>query len=160
MEDKFKSWLQQHGAEILPPTNEYEDTRFKGKEVGVRYKSGKFSNKYAEEAYNCYKQGKKWDGRPFKTGRKKSYIKEKIAIQKRDGCNCFYCGEEMTEDDLTLEHLIPLTAGGLNELSNMVLAHEECNKLMGNKPLVEKVKYAISAQGNKTREVDDDTPPF
>ena len=145
MEDKFKTWLQQNGAEILPSSSDYEEIRFKGSEVGVKYKSGKFSGKYASNAYYCYKRNKNWDGRPIRTGRKNSYIKEKREIIKRDGSACFYCGN-LLEDDITLEHLIPLTAGGLNNLSNMVLAHEECNHKMNHKKLVDKVSYALKTR--------------
>lgn len=145
MKQTFKEWLQQNGAEVLPCTNEYEEIRFKGSEVGVKYKSGKYSNAYAQKAYNCYLSGSKWDGRPIKTGRKNTYVKEKKQILKRDGSACFYCGALMG-NDITLEHLIPLTAGGQNNLSNMVLAHEDCNKKMGYKPIVDKVNYALKTR--------------
>jgi len=142
MEDKFKLWLQQNGAEILPCTNEFELIRFEGSETGVKYKSGKYSNPYAQNAFICFTTGKKWDGRPLNVGRKANYKKEKEALVKRDGCHCFYCGKPLL-DDITLEHLISLTSGGLNNLSNMVLAHEDCNNFMGHKPLNEKVNYAL-----------------
>lgn len=145
METKFSLWLQQNGAEILPVSNEYEEIRFKGSEIGVKYKSGKYSNEYAKNAFDCYKNGKKWNGRPINVGRKNTYVKEKKEIIKRDGTACFYCGR-LLEDDITLEHLIPLTAGGLNNLSNMVLAHENCNSKMNHKPLVEKVNHALKTR--------------
>ncbi len=145
---KFKDWLKQHGAEILPTSNEYESLRFKGSEVGVFYKSGKYSGEYALHAYNSFRRGKSWDGRPIKTGRKKIYVKEKKQLIKRDGTACFYCGN-LLEDDITLEHLIPLTSGGKNILSNMVLAHEECNQKMGHKGINEKVNYAIKIRVEK-----------
>lgn len=147
MESKFATWLQQNGAEILPNTNEYEEIRFKGSEIGVKYKSGKYSNEYAKNAYYCYSKGKKWNGRPISVGRKNTYVKEKREIIKRDGSDCFYCGNPLNED-ITLEHLIPLTSGGLNNLSNMVLAHEECNHKMNHKHLVEKVNYALKTRLN------------
>ena len=143
--NKFQKWLEQNGAEILPVTNEYEEIRFKGSEVGVKYRSGKFSGSYAKDAYFCYLHNKKWNGRPVSVGRKGSYRKEKIAILERDGHECFYCGKELWED-ITLEHLIAIILGGTNELSSMVLAHEKCNQKMGHKPLVEKVEYAIKTR--------------
>ncbi len=145
MASKFAVWLQQNGAEILPNSNEFEEIRFKGSEIGVKYKSGKYSGSYAENAFKCYLDGKKWDGRPISVGRKNSYVKEKRSILKRDGSTCFYCGKAL-EDDITLEHLIPLTAGGINNLSNMVLAHESCNNRMGDKHLIEKVAYALQTR--------------
>jgi hypothetical protein len=140
---KFKRWLENNGAEILPNTNDYELIRFKGKETGVIYKTGKMSGRYAEEAFNCYKQGVPWNGRPISTGRSYSYVKEKKQLLKRDGWNCFYCGLPL-KDDVSLEHLIPLTQGGLNILSNMVLAHEKCNMELWNKTICQKVEVAIT----------------
>src|SRR6478609_1200626 len=142
MESKFKTWLQQNGAEILPVTNEFEEIRFKGSEIGVRYKSGKYSNEYARNAYYCYSNGHKWEGRPVSFGTQPHYKKEKKAILKRDGTACFYCGE-LLGDDITVEHLISLVSGGSNTLGNMVLAHESCNNSAGNKHVVEKIGLAL-----------------
>lgn len=140
--DKFKKWLIQRGAEILPNSTEYELLRFKGKEIGVVYKSGKTSNDYTKKAIIAFNNNKRWDGKPYKVGRKKTYKKEKIAIQKRDGSNCFYCNKPL-ENDITLEHLISLVQGGKNTLGNMVLAHQECNNDAGNLTVVQKVNIAI-----------------
>ena len=140
--DKFKDWLILNGAEILPKTNEYELLRFKGKEVGVVYNSGKTSNGYTHNAIICFSKNKKWDGRPINVGRKPGYFKEKKKLIERDGTNCFYCGLPM-EDDITLEHLIPLVSGGKNTLSNMVLCHEKCNQEAGVLTIVQKVEIAI-----------------
>jgi hypothetical protein len=148
MNTKFKKWLEQNGAEILPNTNEFEWIRFKGSETGVIYTSGKFSNDYAKKAFESYKQGKKWDGRPINIGRKKDYAKEKKALIIRDGKSCFYCGN-LLEDDVTVEHLISLVSGGPNTLANMVLAHEDCNNLVGNRTVVEKVCYALRKRMEK-----------
>jgi hypothetical protein len=140
---KFKDWLKANGAEILPLTNEYETLRFRGKEVGIFYQSGKTNGSYAKNALWCFKHNESWDGRPISTGRKPSYRKEKRLLLQRDGSNCFYCGKPLNED-ITLEHLIPLAQGGLNKLSNMVLAHEACNQEAGHKTIVEKVNAAIA----------------
>jgi len=139
---KFTNWLLGRGAEILPLTNEYEALRFKGKEVGVIYKTGKTSGSYATKAIKCYIKNKKWDGGPVNVGRKSNYKKEKIELLKRDGRHCFYCGLPL-EDDISLEHLISLSSGGKNTISNMVLCHEKCNQEVKNLPISKKVKFAI-----------------
>ena len=108
---KFKNWLQKLGAEILPNTNEYERIRFKGREVGVLYTSGKTSGSYADDAIACFNHGRLWQGGPVKTGRLKKYTKQKIALLERDGSDCFLCGLPL-EDDMTLEHLIALNNAG------------------------------------------------
>ena len=130
------------GCEILPLTNEYESVRFKGREVGVLYKSGKVSNKFTKKAIYSFRNNLKWDGKPVNVGRKSTYKKEKEKLIKRDGRDCFLCGLPM-EDDITLEHLIALSSGGQNTLSNMVLCHQRCNQKMGNMELNKKVKMAI-----------------
>lgn len=140
--DKFKKWLQQNGCEILVPTNQYEEVRFRGSEIGVLYYTGKTSNGYTSDAIRHFKNGKKWDGGIVSTGRHNSYIKQKKLLLKRDGKDCFYCGLPL-DNDITLEHLIPLNQSGPNTLSNMVLAHEKCNQKMGSKNINKKVSYAI-----------------
>ncbi len=140
---RFHKWLSDRGCEILPPTNQYETIRFKGKEVGVIYTTGRFNNEFAKNAYCCFLENKKWDGKPITVGRQNSYVKQKRKLVERDGTCCFYCGEEL-QDDVTVEHLISLNRGGTNDLSNMVLAHEKCNNHVRNIPISEKVKFAIS----------------
>jgi len=141
--DKFTKWLTQMGVEILPVTNQYEALRFKGREVGVLYKSGKVANSYTTEAIKCFKKKQKWNGKPINVGRKNTYRKEKSKLIERDGTDCFLCGKPL-EDDITLEHLIALSSGGKNNLSNMVLMHEKCNQEVSNAPINEKVNLAIT----------------
>lgn len=142
---KFKKWLDINGAEILPVTNEWEAVRFKGSETGVLYKSGKFSNIYAQEAFEAFRTKSDWKGKPINLGREKSYKKQKKELLLRDGDKCFYCDKPL-KDDITLEHLISLVKGGPNTLSNMVLAHNKCNNNAGNKTVVEKMKIAIDSR--------------
>jgi len=140
---KFEKWLVMRGCEILPPTNSYEILRFKGREVGVLYSSGKTSGKYADGALKAFYRNSRWAGKPIKTGRKNSYKAEKRKLIARDGTDCFFCGLAL-EDDITLEHLIPLVRGGKNSLENMVLAHEACNQEAELLPIYQKVEMAIS----------------
>ena len=145
--EKFKNWLTARGVEIIPCTNEHEDVRFKGREIGVLYKSGKVANEYTLEAFRCFIENKRWDGKPVNTGRYRNYKNEKAKLLQRDGSDCFYCGKSM-KDDISLEHLIALSSGGQNSLSNMVLCHEKCNQEVENKPISEKVKLAIKKRLN------------
>lgn len=139
---KFETYLRHHGCEILPVTNEHEAIRFRGKQVGVLYKSGGVSGSYVTEALIAFDKGLNWTGGPVSTGRRSNYKKEKAKLLERDGDNCFYCGKSLG-DDITLEHLINLSAGGINTLANMVLAHEQCNFDTKTMTLAEKVNFAI-----------------
>lgn len=139
---KFENWLLENGAQILPPTNQYEKLRFKGEVTCVIYKSGKISGKECVDAIHDYKRGRIWRDKKLPIKRNSGYSKEKKQLIKRDGTKCFYCNKEL-EEDITLEHLIPLSAKGPNILQNMVLAHSECNNNMGSKTLIEKINYKL-----------------
>lgn len=117
--EKFQKWLEQGGCDILPPTNEYEALKFKGRIIGIVYKSGKTSNKYTARAIKFFKENKKWDGYPPNVGRKSNYKKEKIQVLERDGDQCFFCNKKLG-DDITLEHLLALSRGGRNDLSKFI----------------------------------------
>lgn len=142
--EKFRKWLQTNGAELLPPTNTYEAIRFKAKETGILYTSGNTNSPYTYKAIKCYKSALSWDGRPDRAIRDYSTIgrKRKQQLLDRDGDMCFYCDEALGED-ITIEHLLSITRGGPNYLSNMVLAHEACNKEVDNMTVSEKVNHAI-----------------
>lgn len=139
---KFKAWLVEYGCEVLPNRNQYEAVRFYGAETGIVYTSGKTSSSYASYAIKCFREHKKWNGGIISTGRKNTYVKEKKVLLKRDGSNCFYCGLPLAED-ITLEHIIPLSSGGPNRIGNMVLSHDECNNEAGTRTVFAKLNLAI-----------------
>lgn len=63
-------------------------------------------------------------------------------IRKRDGCNCFYCNYPFSDEfPPTIEHLLPASAGGSDHVSNLVLACDTCNKIVGAWDLIRKIKY-------------------
>lgn len=139
----FESYLLNMGAEVLPPTNQYELFRFKGLETGIIYTTGKVNSNYVWEAIAAFQTGNsQWKGRPEPTIRRGSYRRQKKSLLARDGRNCFYCGKDMG-DDITVEHLVSLAAKGPNTLANMVLCHESCNQNAHNLPAAEKVRMAI-----------------
>ena len=59
-------------------------------------------------------------------------------LRERDGCNCFYCGCVMSFERgrsdakhppnlATIDHIIPLSQGGRDNLENCVAACFQCN---------------------------------
>lgn len=58
-------------------------------------------------------------------------------LQRRDGDKCKWCKELMVfcgepgPMSATIEHIIPLNRGGLDNLNNMALAHRCCNNERG-----------------------------
>lgn len=55
------------------------------------------------------------------------------AVYARDGFKCKECGEEPGPEKLQVDHIIPVTAGGSNELSNLRVLCEDCNRAKSNK---------------------------
>lgn len=62
---------------------------------------------------------------------------EWIALLERYGWRCAYCGEKMTETpgplQATRDHVVPITCGGTDDISNIVPACMRCNARKGNK---------------------------
>lgn len=58
-------------------------------------------------------------------------------ILLRDNCQCQYCGERNSAEDLTLDHVIPISRGGKDTWHNVVTACRRCNNKKGNHYLEE-----------------------
>lgn len=140
----FGEYLDLIGAEKKPLTNDYERYRFLADEiVCVIYQSKRgglsYSNETAQRVYRAFEDDKRIN--VAGTKRKKFELTTKQALLKRDGDKCFYTRVAMTEETATIEHLIPLSKGGKNNLDNLVLCTHESNQLMADKPLQVKIKY-------------------
>jgi 5-methylcytosine-specific restriction endonuclease McrA len=108
-----------------------------------------------------YSSCKKWSRKnPEKVREKDCMWKkrnpEKIRAQgarKRNWCNepippdfqlsdrCFNCG---STENLTLEHLTPVSKGGSNDLSNLATLCRTCNSSKGSKTIEEFTKYQLN----------------
>ncbi len=56
----------------------------------------------------------------------------KNKLLDRFGSVCFWCEKPLSKAELTVDHLIPLSQGGSNNLENLRLACLCCNKKRGN----------------------------
>jgi len=73
----------------------------------------------------------KINGAPIE--RKSSYKRKRMAMWKRGIRDCFWCGIAFSSfEETTLEHIIPLSRGGLDNKNNYALAHSKCNNDRGN----------------------------
>lgn len=52
----------------------------------------------------------------------------KSQLINRDGSKCNICGKVLTLNQLTIDHIIPLTSGGSWKLSNLQLSCMNCNQ--------------------------------
>lgn len=54
-------------------------------------------------------------------------------LVRRDRSQCQYCGCRPASSDLSIDHVIPRSAGGETSWENCVLACVRCNRMKGNK---------------------------
>jgi 5-methylcytosine-specific restriction endonuclease McrA len=53
--------------------------------------------------------------------------KTKFEVLQRDGFCCVYCGRKAPDVQLHVDHVVPVSGGGSNDLKNLVAACAECN---------------------------------
>ena len=72
-------------------------------------------------------------------------MKSEIRLKKqtlyyRDDAKCGFCGEELTLNSITYEHLQPKSKGGKHEWTNVLAACQKCNTKKGNSEPIGKWK--------------------
>lgn len=65
---------------------------------------------------------------PAKRYRAKISLAVRLAVHERDGWACLHCG---TSDDLTLDHVVPWSADGPDDESNLQTLCRPCNSRKG-----------------------------
>jgi 5-methylcytosine-specific restriction endonuclease McrA len=64
----------------------------------------------------------------------------------RDGASCVYCGRQLGTGEpfsrLTFDHVVPVSRGGGNALTNLVLACKPCNRAKADQMLEDFAKAA------------------
>jgi len=64
---------------------------------------------------------------------RKYFLEELIA---RSNGKCFYCQKKFfSKKEMTVDHIIPVSAGGKDTLANMILSCQKCNSTKGSKAL-------------------------
>lgn len=154
---QFKEWLDTHGAPVLATTNPYEIVRFltrKGVSVIYVNKNDIVTSMTGESetAWDAFASGRRWNGglktrRDYRDGKKHRDIV--LSIAERDGWTCAYCGALLTMETATIEHVVPLTRGGMDAIKNMVLACRQCNADAGHMNIRKKIELAIRKRCEK-----------
>ena len=62
----------------------------------------------------------------------------------RDHFQCQYCGEKNRAQDLTFDHVVPRSRGGLTSWENIVAACQDCNLRKGSKMTHECSMYPLT----------------
>lgn len=144
----FTDQLVASGGELLAPTNPYEVMRFKtryGTGVVYRGKRGETWNDAAIAARDHLERKAGGSLAPVQVRGRRKGRGTVEALLKRDGENCFFCGLPLG-DDITVEHLVSVTHGGPNHISNCFLAHGACNADAGHKSAPEKISIAVASR--------------
>lgn len=64
-------------------------------------------------------------------------------VFKRDSFQCVYCGNRPPSVLLEVDHIIPVSKGGLNKIENLVTSCINCNRGKSNKELSEVPKSVL-----------------
>ncbi len=78
--------------------------------------------------------------RHSRLGRGKIPREMRLEVFERDNFTCQFCGAELSSSLLTIDHLIPLSLGGLDEMTNYISCCSSCNQRKANFPLPEFAK--------------------
>lgn len=60
----------------------------------------------------------------------RQYNRLRAEVLDRDGSRCIYCG---TTENITIDHQVPTSRGGTNELENLVACCQSCNSSKGDR---------------------------
>lgn len=58
--------------------------------------------------------------------------RQRARLIRKNGANCHWCQVRLTVGNSTVEHVIPLYRGGLDNANNRVLACKPCNQARGH----------------------------
>jgi len=105
-----------------------EDKKFQIQKTGHFSECSEFSQYHYENKIGVIKR---------RTNNRRTGISSKLRFEifQRDKFICKYCGKSKNEDGvkLQLDHIIPVSEGGTDEISNLTTSCEECNQGKSNK---------------------------
>ena len=65
---------------------------------------------------------------------------KRLALYIRDSFTCAYCGSDLRDaaaESVTLDHLVPRSAGGSNDATNLITACRSCNSSRQDRPWID-----------------------
>lgn len=150
--DEFIAWLIEGGAVLQPPKVENEYVRFikpTGKQYtimcqrgGDAYIAGGEAQRLAEDFLSGMRVRWTKDAPLVPRGGAcaRKHNQTVLALAERDGWGCIYCGKVLTASTATIEHVVPKSMDGPNNMHNMVLTCWECNQKAGALSVADKIK--------------------
>jgi 5-methylcytosine-specific restriction endonuclease McrA len=82
------------------------------------------------------------------TKKQKDDVKHLLAYDWDFGLCCYWCRQDLPFEQLTLDHLRPLSKGGSNNPENLRLACLCCNRSRGNSLFPPPQRYRSSSLNN------------
>jgi hypothetical protein len=138
--NKYERIANKHGVKYIDKGNGH--IQFKGDSLIVNYypeskrktayiagMKGSLAGVSADKAAQMAFQIPVQNG--IKDVRKKNYKGAKNILLAKDP-HCHWCGIDLIKETATLDHVIPLSRGGINNMNNYVLACSPCNQERGN----------------------------
>jgi len=146
----FRMWLSANGAQVLEPTSEWEVVRFKsGAVTSVIYTNKACKLTFTGDslsAFDAFRGNHAWRAvAPTKRQPRKPNSPVVATLLSRDGRECFFCLDPVARGFESVEHLVAVTHGGPNHISNFVLAHPDCNSRAGHLSASEKIAIRVKA---------------
>lgn len=80
----------------------------------------------------------------------------RINLYESANHNCRICGKPLAYNEMTIDHIVPLSRGGKNTYDNLRCVCEDCNKIKGNRLDDEMYKGLINICSAKVAENPDD----
>ena len=74
------------------------------------------------------------------------------AVFERDGYTCQYCGCSGDEVNLEIDHVIPVSRGGVSDIRNLVTACEACNRSKSDKLISHEALQELAGLINSSAE--------
>jgi len=97
---------------------------------------------------NGNKGNKKGGKNPDHARERKKTRKFHEPVLKRDNKTCYYCGEL----GLTVDHLLPISLGGLSSMENLVCCCDACNQEKDNMTESEYHTYCIKRNTDRKKQ--------
>jgi len=111
----------------------------------------RFARKIVREAINDYNNSLKKSQYKKKKNKKKTSSKNsqsiktkrsryisnsnRVTVLKRDKFRCVYCGRNSKQIELEIDHIVPFSKAGSNEISNLQTLCIDCNRGKGSRLL-------------------------
>lgn len=157
----FEAWLLERGSAIKQPTNPYEVIRFAGatNECIVYRKANDTISHWAngaDKAYRAFLDGTPWRA-ATRGKRDQKTVSLILSLAQRDGWGCCYCPTALDMETATIEHFVPITAGGNSHMANLSLACRPCNNAASHLPVRAKIEMAIRNRLKETADAADET---